>query len=391
VSKSRNKVIILFALIALVTALAVVLGVYLISGIRGSNIEKFSDFRSYINDLPRKGPDISGLNLTTQKDAAEVLKFSQFNLNTKWPSKEKMPASFDPVKLLNSAKNPGLGIAALHAKGITGKGISIGVIDLPIFTKNTEYKDRIKEYKAFGESGLKSSDTSVALLSALVGRTVGMAPDADVYYAATATDKLDVAYYSQAVDWFIELNKSLPKEKRIRLVMVPVAPDAIGEGDYSTPFTANTNLWGPALKRAEAAGIVIFDLTSRRKTGACWIDTSKPDDFLAVQQGYPDEPNKDVMSGDVLVPTSPKTVVEEYVEGQTGYRYIPRTGAPFITSYTVGLVALGIQSAGFEKTKALTLQMFNDKLYSTSYAQKNGLKINHIVNPKAFIEALKKN
>jgi len=386
---NKKAVLMLLGILAL-AVVAVFVGANLLKGLGARDVVKFADLRKYIDNVPNAGVDISQLDLKAQANALEVLPFVQFNLNTTWPEKDKMPVGFDPLKLLTAAKNPGLGIAALHAQGITGKGIAIGVMDMPIYTKNLEVKDRIVKYKTFGQTEVKAGATACATLSALVGKTVGVAPEADVYYAAVATDRLDVLYYSEAMDWFIALNKNLKPENRIRLVMVPVAPDNVGEGDYNTPFDKNTELWSAALKKAEAAGIVVFDLTNRRAIGSCWLDTKKPDDFKSVQTGYPDKPEADVTQNDVLMPTCPKTVVEEYIEGQTGYRYIPQTGAPFITSFATGLAALGMQAGGYEKTKVFTLETYNTKFRETAYVLKNGPKINYIVDPKAFVAAMKK-
>jgi len=388
--KTNKKAILLFLGIIAIAGVAVFLSIYLLKGISSSAVVKFADLRKFTDNIPGAGVDISKLDLRAQPDVAEVLPFVQFNLNTNWPSKERMPVGFDPLKILDAAKNPGLGVRALHAQGVTGKGISIGVMDLPILRMNSEYKDRISQYKTFGESGVKSAANSVALISSLVGKTLGVAPEADVYYAAVATDKLDVLYYSEAMDWFIALNKTLPKEKRIRLVMVPVAPDNVGEGQYDTPFTTNTDLWAPALKKAEAAGIIVFDLTNRRQIGSCWLPLNKRDDFKSVQTGYPEQPDVDVSQNHVLMPTSPKTVVEEYIEGQTGYRYLPRTGAPFIVSYATGLAALGLQAGGYEKTKDMTLNGMNNKFFETAFVLKNGPKTNLIVDPEAFVASMKK-
>jgi len=385
-----KKALVILLGIVLLAFIGIFVVVFLWKDVGVAEVVKFTDLRKFINNVPKAGTDISHLDLRAQANAGEVLPFVQFNLNTVWPPKDKMPVGFDPLKVLEAAKNPGLGIEDLHKLGITGKGIGIGIMDLPIFTKNIEFKDRIKLYKPFGDTGIKAAANSCALVSALVGKSMGVAPEADVYYAAVAAEKLDVLCYSNAMDWFIELNNTLPKEKKIRIVVVPVAPDNVGEGDFDTPFKTNTEMWKIALKKAADAGIVVFDLTKRKAVGSCWIDINNLNDFNAVQTGYPDKPDTDVLQNYVLMPTCPKTVAEEYIVGQTGYRYLPRTGAPFIVSFAAGLAALGCQAAGYEKTSNMTISSFNELFFKTAFVKKNGLKTNYIVNPKAFIEAIKK-
>lgn len=52
-----------------------------------------------------------------------VLIKTSFDTQTKWPPKNKLPKNFDPQKIIEISKDPGLGIKALHKSGITGKGV----------------------------------------------------------------------------------------------------------------------------------------------------------------------------------------------------------------------------------------------------------------------------
>lgn len=68
------------------------------------------------------GWDLRNLNLRTfdlQKDEDKLEKVL-FDTNTIWPN--KLPKNFNPTTQLLNGKDPGLGIRALHKKGITGKG-----------------------------------------------------------------------------------------------------------------------------------------------------------------------------------------------------------------------------------------------------------------------------
>ena len=49
-----------------------------------------------------------------------------------WPETSKMPEGFDPQELLEASKMP-KNVAGLHAKGITGKGVKIAIIDQRLF------------------------------------------------------------------------------------------------------------------------------------------------------------------------------------------------------------------------------------------------------------------
>ena len=80
--------------------------------------------------------DLSGLDL---KGAAEGLAFATFGTTTVWPAKDKMPEGFDPKAIMEMGKNPGLGVRGLHARGITGKGVRIAIIDQPLPVDHEEF------------------------------------------------------------------------------------------------------------------------------------------------------------------------------------------------------------------------------------------------------------
>jgi hypothetical protein len=48
-----------------------------------------------------------------------------FDTFTIWPN--RLPLLFDPGLILELGKNPGLGLRALHAAGVTGKGSGLAV------------------------------------------------------------------------------------------------------------------------------------------------------------------------------------------------------------------------------------------------------------------------
>ena len=92
------------------------------------------DLRSY---------DLSGLDL---KGSAGSLFFASFDDKTAWPVAERMPDGFDPKEIMELGKNPGLGVRSLHEKGITGRGVSIAIVDQTLLTEHNEYADRLGLY-----------------------------------------------------------------------------------------------------------------------------------------------------------------------------------------------------------------------------------------------------
>ena len=86
-----------------------------LSGLPEQDVNMGFDIRSY---------DVSGFDL---RDKGDILSTVTFDTDTVWP--EKLPEGFLPDQILETGKDPGLGIRALHEQGITGKGVSIAIID----------------------------------------------------------------------------------------------------------------------------------------------------------------------------------------------------------------------------------------------------------------------
>jgi len=86
--------------------------------------------------------DLSKLDLTGR--AGDLLR-ADFDVRTKWPA--QLPAPFDPARIMELGRNPGLGLRALHARGITGKGVGLAVVDMGLLTDHVEFADRLKLFE----------------------------------------------------------------------------------------------------------------------------------------------------------------------------------------------------------------------------------------------------
>ena len=151
--------------------------------------------------------DLRNLDLSGEGD---YLRGADFDSLTQWPRPEKLPEGFDPKKLLEEGKNPGLGIRSLHEEGINGKGIGIAILDQPLLLGHEEYKDRLIRYDA-SSTYWRYNDTIAywmtpkmhgpRAISIAVGKTCGVAPGAFVfYYAGMSTLK-----HRLQADWIDEI------------------------------------------------------------------------------------------------------------------------------------------------------------------------------------------
>ena len=111
---------------------------------------------------------------------------SDFDTKTNWP--KSLPDGFNPDSIMEIGKNPGLNVRKLHKAGITGKGIGIAIIDQNLLVDHYEYKDQLRMYEeihAPKKSTAQLHGTAVASIA--VGKIVGVAPEADLYYISSIT------------------------------------------------------------------------------------------------------------------------------------------------------------------------------------------------------------
>jgi subtilisin family serine protease len=133
--------------------------------------------------LDLRNCDLSQLDL---HDRLDDLLYASFDTRTSWPSADRMPAGFDPTHILELGKNPGLDVRSLHARGITGHGVGIAIIDQVLLVDHPEYADHLQLYEEININPTWEADMhGPAVASIAVGKTVGVAPEAKLYYIAS--------------------------------------------------------------------------------------------------------------------------------------------------------------------------------------------------------------
>ncbi len=168
-----------------------------------------------------RGCDISNEDLSVVEDINDL----SFDTNTTWP--DQLPEGFNPEKILEFNKNPGLGIRALHKKGITGKGVSIAIIDQALLLEHEQYKNNIKFYERIHCGDETTQMHGPAVASIAVGKDIGVAPKARLYYIASTfghfTDtgyEFDASIMADAVLRILEVNKGLAQDEKIRVISI---------------------------------------------------------------------------------------------------------------------------------------------------------------------------
>ena len=339
-----------------------------------------------------RGADLRGLDLTGMEEA---LFSADFDTCTRWP--EDLPGGFDPAALLEEGKNPGLGLRALHQRGITGKGVGIAIIDQTLLTEHQEYADRLRYYREYhSAAGSPASVHGPAVASIALGETVGAAPEALLYFIA---DDLgagkgeeftrDLTCYAEDVDRLTALNETLPEGERIRVISMSVGwmPEDRGAAELEA-----------AVARARAAGVAVVCVNSRDPLLEPWMGMGRRrygsyDNRADLRPGAFWE--ELLYSGEfrgtdgplLLVPMDRRTTASP--AGEDAYTCFPEGGMSWVCPYVAGLYALACQVR-----PEVTYEEFLDAAQATARPvsvwkdEKTEYPYGKAVDPAALVEAL---
>lgn len=275
------------------------------------------------------------------------------------------PEGYDPSALIEWGKDPGLGVDILRKHGFTGKGAVIAYIDQPIQTTpyHEQYADPNLHYlnTVSGEGG-DNSMHGPAVLSLLAGKTIGTAPDAEIYYYAHASWLADQATHAACLYKIIEQNKSLPEDKRIRMVAF---------SDNIDDTEKNADQFREAVAACEQAGIMVW-FCGEYGAGAFlpMSDRSDPENLTWADWVSPgDIPDL------VYVPAGSRTTAGTLENAK--YIYWSDGGLSWTMPYMLGLYAI-ID----EIDPTLTQDQIRSLVKQTAYKNSAGMQI---VNPVELV------
>jgi hypothetical protein len=292
--------------------------------------------------------DLRALDL---RDRLADLLMAQFDLGTKWP--RRLPRGFEPGRIIEIGKDPGLGVRALHKEGITGKGVNIAILDQTLLVDHVEYKDRLRLYEEIHCGDPQAQMHGPAVTSIAAGKTVGVAPGADVYYIAETHGhggpdgfQFDFTYLARAIDRIREINQKLPEGRKIRALSISVGWEPQNRG------FAEANA---AVERAQSDGIFVISMSLRRTSGGRFIlgglgrsPLDDPDALSSVKPGqwwtdifYTGKYAPDPEVGYLLVPMDSRTTAGP--AGSEDYAFYRIGGASWTAPWIAGLYALACQ------------------------------------------------
>lgn len=330
--------------------------------------------------------------LDLSKDIDNLL-YADFDDKTIWPPSDKMPKDFNPKNVMDLGKNPGLSVRNLHLKGITGKNVGIGIIDQPLLVDHQEYKNQLKLYEelddVYGDQSSQMHGSAVASIA--VGTTVGVAPEADLYYIATNFGGMiaDYNYFAQGIKRIIDINKILPADRKIRVISVQ-----LGWRDSSVIGYKELK---EAYEEAKNSGLLIVcssieEVHGFKFHGLGRPSISDPDKFNSYEPGMFWATNYYTKGKEVndrlLIPMDSRTTASP--TGSSDYAFYREGGWSWAIPYIAGVYALAAQV-----DPKITPERFWDlamKTGKTIKLQHDGKVMNFgpIINPVALIDELKK-
>jgi hypothetical protein len=350
--------------------------------------------------------------------STDVLRTSEFDIETVWPEKEKLPRDFNPREFLEKSKDPGLGIRRLHDQGITGQGIVVAIIDQKLDIGHPEYKNAIIDYQEYGDAEKEPiSMHGPAVASLLVGKDCGVAPGAKLVYRAVPAGR-NFLLEAGALNDIIQKNNTLPEDEKVKIISCSV-------GYSEENPEPGLNEWIETLKIAKEAGIFVIDVEGdqidiRFSGGGSpenkddfenylpWLRQDEGNEELnrVIAKGNVDEILKKLrearkdelanisdfdlrkkidarleeMKKEIIVPSDYRTMAASWnKEGQ--YMYNGRGGISWSVPYLAGLFALALQV-----NPNLQREEIAEIIKKSAVTNKRGLKI---VNPNSIISLAK--
>jgi hypothetical protein len=340
------------------------------------------DLRSY---------DLSRLDL---REAAVALTHANFDDRTVWPAPERLPSGFDRQRMVELAKNPGLRVHSLHAQGITGRGVGIAIIDNPLLTDHQEYAERLRLYEEDNvPSETEAHMHGPAVASIAVGKTIGVAPEADLYYigrwafdtegAAGGRPSATSKYEAEAIQRILQINEQLPADRKIRVISI-----SFGWQFGQRGFAEATK----AAQEAKAAGLLVIsssvEMTHGFKFHGLGRDLlSSADDFASYR---PARWGQDMYANHdrLLVPMDARVTASP--TGKNEYAFYGEGGWSWAIPYIAGAYALAAQvDPKITPERFWALAMKTGRTVRVSHESRS-LDLGPILDPVQLIEALRR-
>ena len=323
--------------------------------------------------------DASGEDLSVISDLNDI----SFNSRTVWP--DVLPEGFSPKEILEFNKNPGLSVRDLHRQGFTGKGVGVAIIDQGLYTGHEEYAENLKTYELIhGAPEPRMHGPAVASIA--VGKTVGVAPEADLYYINTfhshvvnGVSEGDSSIVADCILRVCEINQHLPPEGKIRVISI-----SLGFVEDDPGFEEVKD----AIRQADEQGILVLSVSTER---------FYPLELRGLSRGYFDDPDDPasyriaywldqrasyISPSKVCVPMGSRTYAA--TSGAHDYELSYSGGMSWAVPWLAGFYALCCQAKP-EITPAEFIELIKDTVQVVQPPSDGKL---NVIDPKAAIARL---
>ena len=337
--------------------------------------------------------DLSKLDL---RNSIDDLLYAHFDDRTVWPAPNQMPSDFNWQTIMELGMNPGLGIRSLHKKGITGHGVGIAILDQQLLVDHQEYVERLRLYEEIDLQGRTEPQMHGATIASIaVGKTVGVAPEAELYYIAQSNFgrkdgnfAWDFTSLAQGVQRILEVNEQLPKDKKIRVISI-----SMGWRPSDISYKEITE----AAQKAKEAGMLVICSSVDQIHGFSFHGLGRhpladPDVFESYEsclRGWPKKYDdvRSRYSEHLLVPMDSRTTASHL--GIDEYVFYREGGWSWSIPYIAGVYALAAQvEPDITPERFWSLAM---KTGRTIELENKGKKIpfGPILDPVKLIDAIK--
>jgi hypothetical protein len=217
-----------------------------------------------------------------------------------------------------------------------------------------EYADRLRLYEEINIAPDAPSEMhGPAVVSIAVGKTVGVAPEADLYYIGQLNGDVNVKehsftmnfeYLARGVQRILEVNEQLPADRKIRVISISMGWDPSQKG-YS--------LITKAVNKAKAAGMLVVCSSIQEVHGFAFdglgrAPLANPDDFDSYGPGswwaqsfYKGNDAFHGRSNQLHVPMDARTTASP--TGPSEYVFYAQGGWSWSIPYIAGVYALCVQ------------------------------------------------
>lgn len=185
----------------------------------------------------------------------------------------------------------------------------------------------------------------------------------------------DNEYEAKAFKKIVELNKTLPKNKKIKIVGMSHGADESLNKEYAKHLK-------DAEDAARKSGIIVVDVSCGMAT--CGVKGFKDrDDYKNYEiSNWENQWNTNTFEGKLLVPADFRTTAAGYKEDPKHYIYWGNGGFSWGVPYITGVITMGLQI-----NPDLTEEEAFKYLHQSADKYLNG----DLINPEGFINMVKQN